>query len=149
MPISAPIVCTGSSSDADGRFRTGAEPIVLPAGSGPRHLVLIEDFLVVACELSAELWLGRRSDDDGWTEVQRVAASTVEVDEPIFPSALRADGDQVFVANRGAGTIAVFELDRPSAPAHPGDRVSRRRGLLRAIWSCIRTACGWPTRPTT
>ncbi len=99
--------------DADGRFRTGAEPIVLPAGSGPRHLVLIEDFLVVACELSAELWLGRRS-DDGWTEVQRVPASTVEVDEPISPSALRADGNQVFVANRGAGTIAVFELDLPS-----------------------------------
>ena len=76
---------------ADGRFRTGAEPIVLPAGSGPRHLVLIEDYLVVACELSAELWLGRRS-DDGWTEVQRVPASTVEIDKPIYPSALRADG---------------------------------------------------------
>jgi 6-phosphogluconolactonase len=86
---------------------------VLPAGSGPRHLVLIEDFVVVACELWAELWLGRRKADD-WTEVQCVAASSVEVDEPIFPSAIRADGDQVFVANRGAGTIAVFELDRPA-----------------------------------
>jgi 6-phosphogluconolactonase len=98
---------------ADGRFRTGADPIVLPAGSGPRHLVVIEDFLVVACELSADLWLGRRT-DDGWAEAQRVPASTWEVDEPIAPSALRADGNHVFLANRGAGTIAVFDLDQPS-----------------------------------
>ncbi len=105
--------------DADGRFRTGAEPIVLPAGSGPRHLVLIEDFLVVACELSAELWMGRRVDDGGWSEVQRVPASAVDADDPIAPSALRADGNQVFVANRGAGTISVFDLDLGSGRLIP------------------------------
>ena len=43
--------------------------------------------------------------------MQRVPASAVDVDDPIAPSALRADGNQVFVANRGAGTIAVFDLD--------------------------------------
>ncbi len=134
--------------EADGRFRTSAEPVVLPAGSGPRHLVLIEDFLVVACELSAELWLGRRS-DSGWTEVQRVAASTAEVDEPIYPSALRADGDQVFVANRGAGTIARVRTRSTVGPARPVDRVPVRRAMsARSGRASGRSVGGQPDQPS-
>ncbi|HEY5820684.1 MAG TPA: beta-propeller fold lactonase family protein [Propionibacteriaceae bacterium] len=97
--------------DPEGRFRTAAAPVQLPAGSGPRHLVIIEDHLVVGCELSGDLWVGVRT-TDGWQQTQLVAGSSAETSERIAPSALRSDGDTVFMANRGAGTIASFTLDR-------------------------------------
>ncbi|MET0692819.1 MAG: beta-propeller fold lactonase family protein [Propionibacteriaceae bacterium] len=96
--------------DADGRLSLVAPPVQLPSGAGPRHLVLMGDFLVVACELSAHLWLGCRT-TTGWDAVTYVSSSTVEIDEPIYPSALVAHGSRVYVANRGAGTVAAFDLD--------------------------------------
>jgi 6-phosphogluconolactonase len=62
------------SLDEHGRFAAG-EPVRLPPGSGPRHCVIVDDHLVVACELSAELWVARRS-ATGWEETQRVPTST-------------------------------------------------------------------------
>lgn len=97
--------------DADGRFGEAGAPIELPPGFGPRHLVVIGDHLVVAGELSAELWLGVRT-DDGWRPVQTVPASDRVTAEPIAPSALRHDGDTLYLANRVAGTMAIFVLDR-------------------------------------
>jgi len=94
----------------DGRFSWAAEPIQLPGGAGPRHLVIIGDHLVVACELSAELWLGRRK-DTGWQGVGRVPTSSGRSGVRSAPSAIVADGNRVFVANRGPGTVAVFDLD--------------------------------------
>ncbi|MGJ3507187.1 lactonase family protein [Enemella sp. A6] len=95
--------------DVEGRLTRSNEPIRLPAGSGPRHLVITRDHLVIACELSGDLWLARRN-GEGWDLVHQVAASAS--DERVHPSALRIDGDQVFVANRGSDTFAVFSLDR-------------------------------------
>jgi 6-phosphogluconolactonase len=97
--------------DSDGDLSVAAEPVALPPGSGPRHLVVLGDYLVVACELSAEVWLGSRT-DDGWVERQTVLSSTASVADRIAPSALRADGDTLYLANRGAGTVSVFTLDR-------------------------------------
>ena len=97
--------------DSDGGLSMAAEPVALPPGSGPRHLVVLGDYLVVACELSAEVWLGGRS-DDGWVQRQAMLSSNASVADRIYPSALRADGDTVYVANRGAGTVAVLALDR-------------------------------------
>lgn len=97
--------------DADGRFGEGGTPIELPPGFGPRHLVVVEDHLVVAGELSAELWLGVRT-DDGWRPVQTMPASDRTSAAPISPSALRHDGDTLYLANRIAGTMAIFALDR-------------------------------------
>lgn len=97
---------------ADGTFCEAGPPVELPGGSGPRHLVVVGgDHLVVACELSAELWLGVRT-ETGWAQAQTVATSIAELSDRVAPSAIRADGDTIFVANRGAGTIAVFTLDR-------------------------------------
>jgi 6-phosphogluconolactonase len=73
--------------------------------------VVLGDYLIVACELSADIWLGGRT-DDGWVERQTVLSSTASVADRIAPSALRADGDTLYVANRGAGTVAVLTLDR-------------------------------------
>ena len=95
-----------------GRFAEAGPAVRLPAGSGPRHLVVVEDHLVVATELSGELWLGRRTAAGGWTEVDRVRCTGTTEGGELYPSALRADGDTVFVANRGPGTVAVFNLDR-------------------------------------
>lgn len=98
--------------DSAGRFSTAGPPIVLPAGSGPRHLVVVQDHLVVATELSGELWLGRRLPAGGWSELGRFRCTGTAGGGDLYPSALRADGDTVFVANRGPGTVAVFNLDR-------------------------------------
>ncbi len=85
------------------------DPIQLPDGSGPRHLVLVDDFVVVACELSAELWFARRSGDD-WEHIRTVATSASGADI-IQPSGIVAVDNRVFVANRGADTIAVFDVE--------------------------------------
>jgi 6-phosphogluconolactonase len=98
------------SLSPDGSFETAAEPIVLPAGSGPRHLVVLDQHLLVACELSAEVWLAKRT-DHGWQHLQSLAASSTTAPVDIFPSAIVADGTRAFVANRGCGTVAVFDLD--------------------------------------
>ncbi len=50
--------------DGDGRLLAAADPIRLPPGTGPRHLVHADDHLVVAGELSGELWLLTRDGDD-------------------------------------------------------------------------------------
>ena len=103
---------------ADGAL-TGAGPaVVLPAGSGPRHLVVLGDHLAVACELSGQLWLAART-DDGWLEVASVPCSAAAEGASVQPSALRADGDQLYVANRGPATVAVFTLDRPTGLLTP------------------------------
>ncbi len=84
------------------------DPIELPAGSGPRHLVVVEDFLVVACELSGQVWFGRRT-DDGWEHIRSVATSTRA--GHVQPSGIAAEDHRVFLANRGVDTIAVFDVD--------------------------------------
>ncbi|MGO1974542.1 MAG: lactonase family protein [Propionibacteriaceae bacterium] len=99
----------------DGRLHEAGE-VQLPPGSGPRHGVVTGDHLVIACELSAQLWLGRRQGRE-WQQVAVVDASAAtapgtETEGRIYPSAIAVSGDQVFVANRGADTCAVFSLDR-------------------------------------
>ncbi len=95
--------------DAAGKISIVGEPVVLPPGSGPRHLVVVDDQLVVACELSAEVWWGPKAGDGGESG-QVVAASGSDVDTRIYPSAIVADGSSIFVANRGSDTIAAFQL---------------------------------------
>ncbi len=96
----------------DGALGEAGPPVLLPPGSGPRHLVVVQDHLVVASELSGELWLGRRDPGGGWTEQDRVPCTGRPDGEGTNPSALRADGDTLLVANRGPGTVATFALDR-------------------------------------
>jgi 6-phosphogluconolactonase len=104
--------------DSAGKISVVGDPVVLPPGSGPRHLVVVDDQLVVACELSAEVWWGPRSGNGGESG-QVVPASDGETaqagaraagDARIYPSAIVADGPSIFVANRGSDTIAAFQL---------------------------------------
>ena len=93
--------------DDRGALIPAGDPIKLPAGSGPRHLVVVEDHLVVACELSGELWLVAHDGDD-WRPVAGIDTSTRE--GHVQPSGIAADGTRVFVANRGVDTVGVFDL---------------------------------------
>lgn len=93
----------------NGALIPAGDPIKLPAGSGPRHLVVVEeDHLVLACELSGEVWLITRDGSD-WQPVSSVVASAR--DGLIQPSGIAAAGTRVYVANRGVNTIGVFDLD--------------------------------------
>lgn len=110
------ILCCDLGGDQIHRLRLNAEgvlypahdPIRLPAGSGPRHLVVAQDHLVVALELSGELWLGKRHGSD-WVRAQVVPTSTR--DGHIQPSGIDTDGSRIYVASRGVDTVAAFDLD--------------------------------------
>ncbi|MDN5762810.1 MAG: lactonase family protein [Microlunatus sp.] len=84
------------------------DPIQLPPGWGPRHLVAVADHLVVAGELSGELWIARRDGND-WRHLRTVPSSSRT--GLCQPSGIVTDGARVFVANRGVDTISVFDLD--------------------------------------
>lgn len=103
----------------DGRLTEAAPALVLPPGFGPRHLVVADDTLVVAGELSSELWVGRR-ELGGWRPTQvigttrrtgDVTASDPAPGDAPAPSALRFSDDLVVVATRGPDTVSVFRLD--------------------------------------
>jgi 6-phosphogluconolactonase (cycloisomerase 2 family) len=93
---------------AEGLLLGQGDPIRLPAGSGPRHLVVASGHLAVACELSGELWLLTRDGDD-WRTVTSVPTSSR--DGHVQPSGIATDGTRVYVANRGVDTVGVFDLD--------------------------------------
>lgn len=103
--------------DDDGDLEPATDSITLPPGSGPRHLVLSGQYLVVACELSATLWVGALDAQVG-SEGISVPTSAREVDQRIYPSAIAQYGDQIVVANRGADSLSFFTLDAEGTP-HP------------------------------
>jgi 6-phosphogluconolactonase len=103
--------------DEDGELTPATDSISLPPGSGPRHLVLAGRHLVVACELTASLWVGALDAEVG-AEGTSLPTSTRETEQRIYPSAIAQFGDQIVVANRGADTVSVFTLDAFGTP-HP------------------------------
>lgn len=92
------------------------DPLRLPAGSGPRHLVAPQGHLVVAGELNGTLWLAA-PDGDSWREAQVVPSSGR--DGHVQPSGIATDGTRVYVANRGVDTVAVFDLDPVASTLTP------------------------------
>ena len=116
--------------DRSGRFSAAAPPILVPAGTGPRHLVRCGGHLVVVGELSAEVLLLRPS-APGWAVADVVPSSATSGSAP---SGVVAQGNRVFVANRGPDTVAVLDVD-PAA------------GRLRSVteFSCG----GWTPRDLT
>lgn len=103
--------------DDEGELTPAGDSIKLPDGSGPRHLVISGRHLVVACELSATLWV-TALDAGVEAEGTSVPCSARQIDERIYPSGIAVYGDQIVVANRGADTVAIFTLDAFGTP-HP------------------------------
>lgn len=94
--------------DDDGTL-TLLDPIVLPAGFGPRHLVLRGHQLAVVGELSGELASLRHEGDRvdaGWSLVDIVPGTAKQAHNQ--PSGLVAFGDDLVVGNRVVDTIARF-----------------------------------------
>lgn len=92
----------------DGSMASAADPLVLPAGFGPRHLALAGDRVVVCGELSSQLLLGHVT-DTGLTVLDVVPASTRGAG---YPSALRVDHEGlIWSATRGPDTLAVHRVD--------------------------------------
>ena len=96
----------------DGRL---VDPVVsaTPPGAGPRHLVLLpDDRVAVSGELDSTLLLARRDGRqivDWWP----VPATGRELTGRNYPSDLlvSTDSTTLYLANRGADTVAVFTAD--------------------------------------
>jgi len=91
----------------------------VPPGSGPRHLVFGLDgrFVYLLNELSAQLTVLRWNAQTGHLAPLQSLA-TVDADFKGTPSgaeiALGADGRYVYVAERGANTLSVYQVDPDS-----------------------------------
>lgn len=113
----------------DSRLRRTGEVIELPAGFGPRHLVLAGDLMVLVGELSSQLWVGRWDEGaKGWQQLDLRSslvdpfdnADSSDPDVGNLPSAIRLTGDDhVVVGNRGADRVSVFGLDRAAGRLEP------------------------------
>ncbi len=111
-------------------------PIALPAGFGPRHLVLRGDDLAVVGELSGEVIALRRT-GGSWTLTGRMG--TTSTGRPVQPSGLIAQGEGLVVANRLTDTLAFlrwspdgslsFVAEHPCGGAMPRD-IALGHGLL-------------------
>ncbi|SEP72624.1 lactonase family protein [Microlunatus flavus] len=74
----------------------------VPAGSGPRHAVVVHGTLFVACELSGEVRWGPL---DGGAPLDGVVRSSSSTAGEVMPSAIGVHQGRILVANRGPGTI--------------------------------------------
>lgn len=91
----------------------GASP--LPPGTGPRHAVCTPDHsIVLTGELAQTVVVGRLEPETGRVASWRAVPSTGRRPaQPNYPGDLLAhpDGGVVYVANRGADTLAVFRVE--------------------------------------
>lgn len=83
--------------------------IVLPPGFGPRHLVLDGDRIFVAGELSAQLWVGRRTAGAYAT----IGVLPVSAHPGQYPAAIRLASRRLLISNRGVDTITEFDVAGP------------------------------------
>jgi 6-phosphogluconolactonase len=86
--------------------------VVMPAGSGPRHIAFFADgHAVVSGELDSTVTLLHR--DGGTLKVVGSVSTTGDTEpaERSYPSAIRVSGDLVYVANRGPDTVATLRRD--------------------------------------
>lgn len=96
----------------------------LPKGSGPRQILRCaeEDVCAVICEQSGEIIMFSGETPDAQNEIYR--GRTTRLPEENYPGgACAGRGGIIFTANRGADTIAVFDVGR----AKSGARIDARR----------------------
>lgn len=100
----------------------------LPPGTGPRHMALKGDFLLVAGELDGHVHVLQRTarDPEGehywhWLFKAPLAkdASMIETAPEFFPShiELSADGNKLYAAVRGVNTLVVLDVSHLPADA--------------------------------
>lgn len=95
-----------------GRLTMLSAAVTAAPGTGPRHVRFAPDgALFVVGELGGDLTWWRPAGDGSLAQAGRAVTTAAEGEN--FPSEIlvRADGRFVYVANRGANTIATFEWD--------------------------------------
>ncbi|MBO0835942.1 MAG: lactonase family protein [Actinobacteria bacterium] len=83
--------------------------IATPPGSGPRHVLPVDDRYYVTAELSAQVL----TYDHDWQLIGTVPASNLPASTTAGrnqPSELVSNGRYLYVANRGPDTVAVFDI---------------------------------------
>ncbi|PYI38270.1 hypothetical protein CVS30_11080 [Arthrobacter psychrolactophilus] len=124
----------------------------LPPGTGPRHLVLKGDYLLVAGELDGHLHVLKRTprDDGGdyfWRWLLRTPlaenVAAVESATEFFPShiQLSEDGSKLYAAVRGPNTLVVLDV---SGLAAEGSEVSGRTGTPPRFLRGVASGGNWP-----
>ena len=127
----------------------------LPPGTGPRHVVLKGDFMLVTGELDGHLHLLRRTlrdpEADGgngdyfwlWLAKSVLAKSSQEQEkaEEFYPShiELSDDGSKLYAAVRGPNTLVVMDVSGLDVPAHTDAAPTPPRFLHQ-----ISSAGNWP-----
>ncbi len=142
-PVTSAVTRSTDCVSTRGVLVPTGDPVRLPAGFGPRHLVVAQDHLVAAGELSGELWLGAR-DGDGWREAHLIPTSTRE--GLVQPSGIATDGTRVYVANRGVDTISAFDVDGPAGTSDRGWPSSPAAVPGRGTSPSTTDCCGSATR---
>ncbi|WP_104091462.1 beta-propeller fold lactonase family protein [Arthrobacter sp. GMC3] len=102
---------------------------VLPSGTGPRHVALKGDFLLVAGELDGFLHVLRRSGVEKghvwqWRSKSPLAATAgaIEAAEQFYPSHIQLsdDGSKLYAAVRGPNTMVVLDVAALADDVAPG-----------------------------
>ncbi|TYB98619.1 lactonase family protein [Micromonospora sp. WP24] len=129
-PVGGPLLAVDLGTDsvyrydldpASGRLTPRGAPLRTTPGAGPRHLTRHPDGRRVHLvgELDATVTTYELTADGSLRELSRVNASGRSGHVQPSEIAVRPDGNFLYVANRGVGTIAVFDLrsDRPDLVA--------------------------------
>jgi 6-phosphogluconolactonase (cycloisomerase 2 family) len=136
-PLGGDVLASDLGTDEVRRYRldetTGRlrqrDPLVMPAGSGPRHLIVDRRYAYVVGELDSTVSV---VDLDAERVVETVSTQPTARTAPSHPSAIRLspDGRFLYIANRGPDDIAVLAVERsaleligtvPSGGTHPRD----------------------------
>ena len=95
-----------------GEPRESGAGILLPAGSGPRHLCFHPgdpDVIYAVCELSSEVAVLRR-EGESFRLLQRTSTLPEDFAGENTAAAIRTDGRYVYVSNRGHDSIAMLKI---------------------------------------
>lgn len=143
------LLCCDLGADRVRRYdaRTWKElsPVLLPPGSGPRHLLLRPDGgLFVVSELTSELFTLLPDGRGGCFIADAQPCLPAGAGES-WAAALRQGADgRLFVSNRGHDSVAVFRLDAQGLPVREGVYPcggAYPRDLLAAGEDCLLCAC--------
>lgn len=82
----------------------------LPAGAGPRHLVIAPNGCIyVVCELSCQVAVFRR-EQETYECIQRISTLPQEAC-PSIAAAIRLEDDRLLVSNRGHDSLTLFSVE--------------------------------------
>ena len=128
----------------EGTLRPAGTGILLPAGSGPRHLCFHPgnpQVMYAVCELTSEAMVLRR-EGDLYRVLRRISTLPEGFSGENTAAAIRTDGEYVYVSNRGHDSIAMLKIREdgslemtdlcPSGGRTPRDFVLTADGFLLA-----------------